>query len=262
VKSHASHRNIHTGFNYQLQGDRIVLFTELRGKDILESEIAKLEEEINWKNVDVKKGNERIRQKVKVLFQNEYDRVKSEYKQLEEIITQSNIPYEIVKKDSSSRTVKEKIDDKGISNPKPKSLKQVADKKYTYDFFISHASEDKESFVRQLAKELQARNYEVWYDENTLKLGDSLREKIDHCLVNSRFGILILSKYFFKKEWPKKELDGLVARERNGKKVILPIWHGVTRDDVEKFSLILAGRVAASTDNGLDYVVEEIIKAT
>ena len=261
VKSNANHRYIGASFKYQLQSDCILLFTEFKGKNFLDNEVAKLEQEISWKNADVKKENERIRQTTKLLFQNKYDRVKREYNQLEELIKQSDIRYGIVKKESSSGTANEKIDDKGFSNPKPTMLKQVADKKYNYDFFISHASEDKESFVRLLATELQEKGYNVWYDEFTLTLGDSLRRKIDHGLANSCFGIVVLSKDFFRKEWPQKELDGLVARERDGKKVILPIWHGVTKEDVINFSPILAGRLAASTDEGLDYVVKEIIRA-
>ena len=31
----------------------------------------------------------------------------------------------------------------------------------------------------------------------------------------------------FAKEWPRKELDGLTARESEGQKVILPVWHGI-----------------------------------
>ena len=92
-------------------------------------------------------------------------------------------------------------------------------------------------------------------------MGDSLRRKIDQGLRNSRFGVVILSKHFFEKEWPQKELDGLVAKEQHGKKVVIPIWHGVTREDVTKFSPILASRLAASTHKGLDYIVREIIKA-
>lgn len=130
-----------------------------------------------------------------------------------------------------------------------------------WDFFVCHASEDKESIVRELAEKLHKNGFKVWYDEFTLKLGDSLRQKIDYGLANSRYGIVVLSVSFFKKEWPQKELDGLVARERRERKVILPIWHGVTKEDVEKFSPILAGRLAASTHKGLDYVIGEIIKA-
>jgi hypothetical protein len=41
--------------------------------------------------------------------------------------------------------------------------------------------------------------------------------------MESRFGVVILSPAFFAKEWPNKELDGLVAREDSRGKVILPI---------------------------------------
>jgi hypothetical protein len=71
----------------------------------------------------------------------------------------------------------------------------------------------------------------------------------------------VLSPYFFSKDWPKKELDGLVAMEVDGRKVILPVWHNVTRDDVAKYSPILAGRLAVSTSTGLANVVREIRRA-
>jgi hypothetical protein len=45
-----------------------------------------------------------------------------------------------------------------------------------WDIFISHASEDKETFVRGLARELQEAGWRVWYDEFSLSAGDSLRE--------------------------------------------------------------------------------------
>jgi hypothetical protein len=71
----------------------------------------------------------------------------------------------------------------------------------------------------------------------------------------------VLSPYFFNKDWPKKELDGLVALEINGRKVILPVWRNVTRHDVAKYSPILAGRLAVSTSTGLDNVIGEIKRA-
>ena len=48
-----------------------------------------------------------------------------------------------------------------------------------YDLFISHASEDKDDFVRPLANALKSLGVKVWYDEFTLKIGDSLRGSID-----------------------------------------------------------------------------------
>ena len=133
---------------------------------------------------------------------------------------------------------------------------------YQRDFFISHASEDKEAIARPLANVLRARGKEVWYDDFSLKVGDSLRESIDHGLARSSFGIVILSPRFFEKHWPKKELDGLAAREVNRKKVILPVWHGVGFDEVREYSPTLADTVAVSTDKGLEYVVEKLLDAS
>lgn len=129
----------------------------------------------------------------------------------------------------------------------------------SYDVFISHASEDKEDFVRPLAEKLAAAGVEVWYDEYTLKFGDSLRRKIDAGLRDSRFGLVILSPSFFKKDWTQHELDGLVAKEIGGGKVILPIWHRVTRDEVVAQSPTLADKLALNSSvHSLDDIVSEI----
>lgn len=116
-----------------------------------------------------------------------------------------------------------------------------------FDFFISHASEDKKDFVAGLAAELTALGAEVFYDEATLKVGDSLRRSIDAGLRNSRFGVVVLSTAFFKKEWPARELDGLTALEVDGRSRILPIWHKVSKDEVAAYSPTLADKVALNT---------------
>ena len=116
-----------------------------------------------------------------------------------------------------------------------------------HDVFISHASEDKNSLVRPLAEKLTELGFDVWYDESSLKVGDSLRQKIDQGLASSRYGIVVLSESFFAKNWPQYELNGLVAREMYGGKVILPIWHKVSKDEVLRFSPTLADKVALNT---------------
>lgn len=127
-----------------------------------------------------------------------------------------------------------------------------------FDIFICHASEDKDAFVRPLAESLAILGLKVWYDEFTLSIGDSISEKIDHGLSNSYKGAVVISPYFFEKEWPRKELRGLVAREVAGEKVILPIWHGVTRGQVLKFSPTLADLVAIKSVEGIDSVAEQL----
>ena len=92
-----------------------------------------------------------------------------------------------------------------------------------YDVFICHASEDKEPFVRPLAESLQAEHVEVWFDEFSLKLGDSIRRSIDRGLRQSRFGVVVLSPAFFEKNWPQYELDGLINREMKGRDIIIEL---------------------------------------
>ena len=127
--------------------------------------------------------------------------------------------------------------------------------KKTFDVFISHASEDKEEVVRPLAQALRDSGLSVWYDEFELRIGDSLRRKIDRGLASSRFGIVVLSKAFFGKGWPEYELDGLVTRAITGDQVLLPIWHNVTKREVIGYSPSLADRLARSTTT---HTVEEI----
>ncbi len=107
-------------------------------------------------------------------------------------------------------------------------------KEIGYDAFISHATEDKDDLVRPLAGLLKKYGFRIWYDEFEIEIGDSLRESIDQGLVNSRYGIVILSQKFLDKNWTKYELNSLVAKEIAGEKVILPIWHNVTKSLFEK----------------------------
>lgn len=124
-----------------------------------------------------------------------------------------------------------------------------------YDVFISHASEDKNEVVRPLANALKEKGLNVWYDEFELKIGDSLRRKIDQGLSRSRFGIVVISKAFIKKGWTNYELDGLMTKAVSGQQTLLPIWHNITKQEVIDYSPSLADKVARNT---AQETVEEI----
>ena len=133
-----------------------------------------------------------------------------------------------------------------------KSIKQ-------YDVFISHASEDKDEIVRPLALALQNQRLSVWYDEFELKIGDSLRRKIDKGLANSKFGIVVLSKHFIEKGWTNYELDGIITRAITGEQILLPIWHNITKKEVMDFSPSLADKLARNTaSNTVEEIAQEI----
>lgn len=130
-----------------------------------------------------------------------------------------------------------------------------------YDVFISHASDDKDEIVRPLAEALRSGGLSVWYDEFELRIGDSLRRKIDQGIVRSRFGIVVLSNSFLGKGWTEYELDGLVTRANAGEQNLLPIWHKISKKEVMAYSPSLADKLARNTaTNTVEEIATEIVE--
>ncbi|MFA6376683.1 MAG: toll/interleukin-1 receptor domain-containing protein [Candidatus Paceibacterota bacterium] len=135
---------------------------------------------------------------------------------------------------------------------------RIVDKKpKTFDVFICHASEDK-SYVDKLADALKVAGINVWYDSFQIGWGDDLRPAIDDGLKNSRFGIVVISTAFLnKKKWTDYELNGLFSKEKKGSKVILPIWHDITRENVARYSPTFADRIAKDSKD-IESMVKEL----
>jgi TIR domain len=131
---------------------------------------------------------------------------------------------------------------------------------FEYDAFISHAWEDKSTFVEPLVLELNKLGLKAWYDRFSLRVGDSLHDSIELGLANSRYGVVVFSPAFFAKNWTKAELNGLVAREMDGHKVILPIWHQLTRADVLKSLPIMADKLALLSSDGVASVAKSLVE--
>lgn len=130
-----------------------------------------------------------------------------------------------------------------------------------YDFFISHASPDKEDFVDGLVSRAQSAGLNVWYDRSAILWGESIRQKIDEGLRRSYFGVVVLSPHFFERQWTQYELDAIVQRDLSGSGRLLPIWHRLSQDDVAKQAPSLAGRLALPTANySTEQIVEELLK--
>ncbi len=116
-----------------------------------------------------------------------------------------------------------------------------------FDVFVSHSTVDK-PYVEPLAEALKAAGISVWFDKTSLEWGDSLRSEIDRGLAACRYGIVVFSRAFLnKRKWTEHELNALFAKEELGKKVILPIWHGITREDLIGYSPAFADRLAKNS---------------
>lgn len=129
----------------------------------------------------------------------------------------------------------------------------------TWDVFISHASEDKPAVAIPLAEALHARGVSAWLDKAELRIGESLRRRIDQGLAASRFAVVVLSPSYFAKGWPQYELDGIVTLSVAGKQNLLPIWHDLGQADVMAKSPSLADKLARSTaDTDIEAIADEI----
>ena len=109
------------------------------------------------------------------------------------------------------------------------------------DTFICHASEDKEAIARPLHEALTKLGVRSWLDESEIRLGQSIRQKIDTGLAECRSATVILSRPFFAKKWPQYEMDGIVGRAMQGEILLFPIQHGVTIQEIRGHSPSLAG---------------------
>jgi hypothetical protein len=125
----------------------------------------------------------------------------------------------------------------------------ISDTSEEYDVFVSHAFEDKESFVDEFVAEMEKIGFKVWYDTQRLQWGDSMRERIDNGLRKSRYGIVVLSPNYIAehKYWTKTELNALFQLETVNGKTILPIWHDLTKKQVVEYSPMIADRKAMTT---------------
>jgi hypothetical protein len=89
--------------------------------------------------------------------------------------------------------------------------------------FISHSSKDKR-FVRQLAADLVANDVQVWLDEQRIRVGDSIPEKIAQGLAESDFFLIVVSQNSISSAWVQKELNSALVKEIERRQVtVLPV---------------------------------------
>ncbi|WP_315306504.1 TIR domain-containing protein, partial [Enterococcus devriesei] len=116
-----------------------------------------------------------------------------------------------------------------------------------YDIFISYASEDSE-YVDKLEKSFKNANFSVWIDKSNIGWGQSIRQSIDNGLAKSKFELIVLSSKYIQKHWTGYELDGILNKESStGRQMVLPLWHNVTKDEIDKKSPSLSNRLALDT---------------
>jgi hypothetical protein len=131
---------------------------------------------------------------------------------------------------------------------------------YTYDVFISHAVEDKESIANELYKKLDKKGLKVWYSGSDLKVGDRLAESIHDNLDQCRFGVTILSPTYLSKIWTLNEFFFFMKRDMDGNKTILPVLYNITPEELAAKFTPMANIVAIRSDRGIDFVADKLFE--
>jgi hypothetical protein len=126
--------------------------------------------------------------------------------------------------------------------------------------FVSYDNRDKEAIARPLAQELTKILGRVWFDEFSLRVGANLRESIERGLKECTRCILVLTPNFLSNTgWTKTEFNAVFTRELVEKAdVIVPVWAGVSSNQVYDYSPTLANRLAADWNVGCEAVCQKI----
>lgn len=123
--------------------------------------------------------------------------------------------------------------------------------------FLSYASEDS-VLASEIAGGLKSRGIKVWYAPIHLKVGDKLLDTLEQGMRDSTFGILLISKAYLEKPWPNYEMDTLIRQSIEQGKKLLPIWHQVSKEEVEARHTGLSGIVPIRSEFGLHNVIDKL----
>jgi hypothetical protein len=131
---------------------------------------------------------------------------------------------------------------------------------YRKDYFVCHASSDKETYARPLARALERAGMTCWIDEAEILPGDSITRAIDRGLVESQYVIVLITPAFLTQgQWRFYELRTALAQQiTSGSTKIVPIVATLSEEDLATLADELPGLLDRSQlrwESGTDYLV-------
>lgn len=128
------------------------------------------------------------------------------------------------------------------------------------DFFLCHASEDKESFVKDLADQLLRNGARVFYDEYSIFAGKSLTASINQGISESKNVVVILSQTFFSKQWTNAELQSVFNLHVYGETNLITVYHNIDPGDVREKYPLIADIKGLMSNSGFEKVADDLFK--
>ena len=75
----------------------------------------------------------------------------------------------------------------------------------------------------------------IFYDTESISWGDNWKQAILNGTSVSEFAIIVISENFFGREWTERELYEFLQRQNErGQKIVLPLLHNITRDQLKE----------------------------
>ncbi|HKO20070.1 MAG TPA: toll/interleukin-1 receptor domain-containing protein [Acidobacteriaceae bacterium] len=142
-----------------------------------------------------------------------------------------------------------------------KAAEQAAAHPERKDLFLCHAWPDRKGSAADLNERLKSNGASTWFSEEDLPLGTLMIREIDKGLANCRVGIVLVTPALLDSlksaGVAEKELAVLLSTRR-----VIPVLHGVTFDELNDVSPILASHSGLSTaEESLDEVAAKIAAA-
>lgn len=153
------------------------------------------------------------------------------------------------------------IDDDEPKEDEKKEAEMEISSSKKRDVFICHAGEDKKKIVEPLVSTLEKERISYWYAQAEINWGDSLTQKINQGLGISRFVIVVLTKNFISKRWPRRELDSALSTEvTSGAVKVLPLLSGTEEERKEIFKELplLNDKFYIIWENGVKYFIDQL----
>jgi hypothetical protein len=131
-----------------------------------------------------------------------------------------------------------------------------------WDFFVSYASQDRETAAKPVAEALTNRGFAVWLDRWIISADLSrLQDQIQHGLSECHYGIVIVSPWFLQKDWPMRELDTILAIETiEGRRRIVPVLHNLTEAELRERAPELHNKKPIGTADGFERACDQILE--
>lgn len=123
---------------------------------------------------------------------------------------------------------------------------------YGFDAFLCHSSADKE-VVREIAKALAAAGISYWLDEEQIKYGQGVSQKIEDGLKRSRYVIPCVSSNLATSGWTRAEYSAILNAEfsNDPSRTVIPLV--LDESDAEYVPLLLRDKKRAYYNNKTEF---------